>query len=351
MAVATKKATVSSVNAKIKESIVARFLDHLEQGPGAWKKGHEGAAMGAPSNMLTGAAYTGVNALLLGPLSPYSSGLWITFKQLQTIREEMMAKGSATESLPFVRKGEQGTVGVFAKRSEYSTTVPGEAGEEQSETKASFLYKQFVVFNAEQIENCPAQVSTPNARPFESVVAAEMMLEALREKTGLKILHSQGNYYSPGRDEIHLFPKQAWDSEYDYYSTAAHEAVHCTLSAKRLNRTEALAKRWGDQAYSMEELRAEIGSMFVAMNLGLSVSDDHIRNHAAYVASWRKNLSSDPSELFRAISDATKCSNYLLDLTRTYVEEIEMLVGATSTVAQASARAARSKPAQPGMSA
>lgn len=329
------KETVSSVNAKIKAGVVERFLSALEGGAGIWNKGHDGQPPARPTNMLTGAPYSGMNVLILGLMSGFRSSRWITYKQLDTMRKQLAADGMAEDQLPFVRPGSKSTVAVFVKKFEYEKKSVDESGEGTSETKASFPYSQFNLFNEEQIENCPSPAPS-GARSFDEEGQAELMLAALQVKTGLAIHHGQGNYYSPAHDSIHLYPKELFHDSYQYYSTAAHEAIHCTLSPKRMARTEALATRWGDQAYSMEELRAEIGSLLLSMELGLAPTDEHIRNHAAYVQSWRKNLSGDPSELFRAMSDATKCVEYLLDLTRAYtIEKAAELADAPASAAAA----------------
>lgn len=331
------KLSAREVNDKIKAEVTAKFLEFLEKGPGAWDKGHAGQSFGAPVNMATGVPYKGMNVITLSLLSPYSSNQWITYKQLENLREciraVMAEEGKTPEEieakLPHVRKGEHGTKAIFAKPSIYeSKRVDSSTGEETTEQRASFLYSQFTVFNAEQIENCPMGAKGMD-RPFEANEGAEMAMAAMIAKTGLKIIHGSGNYYSPSRDEIHLFPKEMFKSEYEYYSTAGHELIHSTLSPSRMDRREALGKRWGDEAYAMEELRAEIGAMYLSSagigsgGMGLEVGDDHIKNHAAYVASWRKALSSDPSELFRAVGDASKCADYVSQKTLEYVAELE----------------------------
>ena len=56
----------------------------------------------------------------------------------------------------------------------------------------------------------------------------------------------------PGFDQ---FPEAS-----QYYSVLAHETTHFTSHASRCDRQ--LGKRFGDAAYAMEELIAELGSAF-----------------------------------------------------------------------------------------
>lgn len=55
-----------------------------------------------------------------------------------------------------------------------------------------------------------------------------------------------------------------------------------------------------DEAYSREELRAELGSMILAAEHGIPHDP---RQHAAYVACWIKALRKDKNEICRAAAD------------------------------------------------
>jgi antirestriction protein ArdC len=59
--------------------------------------------------------------------------------------------------------------------------------------------------------------------------------------------------------------------------------------------------RFGSKGYAMEELRAELSSVFVAVELGIPAD---IPQHASYIADWLKPLKDDKREIFRAAADA-----------------------------------------------
>ena len=61
----------------------------------------------------------------------------------------------------------------------------------------------------------------------------------------------------------------------------------------------------------MEELRAELGSFFIQNDLNLHFDAQHFNSHTQYLESWIGALEEDPNELFRAIADAQKASDYL----------------------------------------
>ena len=62
----------------------------------------------------------------------------------------------------------------------------------------------------------------------------------------------------------------------------------------------------------MEELRAELGAYFLQADLGLSFDTQHFNSHTMYLESWIGALQNDTNELFRAIADAQKASDYLI---------------------------------------
>ena len=78
-------------------------------------------------------------------------------------------------------------------------------------------------------------------------------------------------------------------------------------SESALNRD--LSGRFGDTAYSREELRAELASYFVGSALDLPCD---VPNHVSYIQSWIKVLKSDTREIFRAAADASRIADWIL---------------------------------------
>jgi len=83
---------------------------------------------------------------------------------------------------------------------------------------------------------------------------------------------------------------------------------HWSGAEHRLNR--AYGKRFGDEAYAMEELIAELGSAFLCSWLG--VTPEPREDHAAYLGSWLKVLKSDNRAIFTAASAAQEAHEYLI---------------------------------------
>ena len=174
----------------------------------------------------------------------------------------------------------------------------------------------------EQVDGMPPLKQAPDSQ-FDSIERAEAVIEALKEKTNLVVIHG-GNQarYVPAHDEVRLPPKKRFKSAYDLYSVALHECGHSTMAPHRLNRTEAYAKRWGDEAYGLEELTVEISAAILCSELGIADQvtparrDKHFANHAGYLQSWLKVLSKDPLAIFTAARAAERVSEYVLGFER-----------------------------------
>ena len=130
----------------------------------------------------------------------------------------------------------------------------------------------------------------------------------------MKVIYQEiGNeaYYVPSQDLIRLPPKAHFKSDYAYNSIKLHEMCHATGHPSRLNRT--LSSRDNMAEYAKEELRAEIGASFLMTDLRIPYAEVNLDNHKAYIQNFINILENDPRELFKAITDADKISNYLLE--------------------------------------
>ena len=92
-----------------------------------------------------------------------------------------------------------------------------------------------------------------------------------------------------------------------FYSTLCHELVHWSGANSRLDRD--LTGRFGEHAYAMEELVAELGAAFLCADLGISQTPRE--DHAAYIKSWLDVLKSDKRAIFTAASKASEAAEWL----------------------------------------
>ena len=96
----------------------------------------------------------------------------------------------------------------------------------------------------------------------------------------------------------------------EYYSTVFHELTHSTGHASRLNRLTNPAF-FGSEAYSKEELVAEIGASALVSHVGLETSNS-LRNNVAYIQNWLRVLKDDKRLIVSASGKAEKAVNLIL---------------------------------------
>lgn len=312
----------------VKHEVAQRLIEAMEQGGAPWQRPwsvQSGLSM-RPINPTTQNGYRGINRVLLA-LSGRTSNLWMTYQQAadQGWQVKKGEKGTMiVKVVEMFRDREPGSGGGAASVSSGGqgggAGADAGAGQAESELRKAMALRRYFVFNAEQIEGMP-KGEEPEPLVFDPVEKAEAVIQAMKEQTGLMVIHGGDKAcYVPSLDEVRLPSKRAFKTEYDYYSTACHEVCHSTMHAKRLNRTEAYAKRWGDSAYALEELTAEIGAAILSSETGVARSSElaaaHLKDHAKYLRGWIKAIEKDPMAIFTAAKNAEKISEYVLGLER-----------------------------------
>jgi len=233
-----------------------------------------------PVNFLTGKPYSGVNVWLLG-MTEFSRNEWLTYKQ-------------AAELGGQVRKGEESTMACF-----YSPVVSSKKDADGKSSTYSLL-RHFSLFNVEQIDGLELPELPELPKPSGSEMAVFLRDRAEDLKVGLK---HQGDsaFYNRVTDTVTM-PSTAFVSDAAYSAVLAHELIHATGSANRLNRKKG--EKFGDEAYAFEELVAELGSAFLCAEFG--ISSEYGCQHESYLASWLKCLGGDTKAFFRASTAADK---------------------------------------------
>jgi antirestriction protein ArdC len=247
-----------------------------------------------PHNAGTGRRYSGINVLILwaGVIEGgYSSQRWLTFRQA-------LALGG------HVRKGEKGTTICYADR--FTPKDEAEkARDEDREARAVAFLKRFTVFNVDQCEGLPTELtSAPEALgEREAIPHADALIAA----TGADVRIGGGlAFYAPDPDYVQVPPQQFYPHQINWYRTVLHELGHWTGHASRLGREQS---SWLDKAaYAREELVAELTSAFTCASLSIRPS---VR-HSDYIGAWLEVLRGDEKAIFRAASLASKAADYLL---------------------------------------
>jgi antirestriction protein ArdC len=272
------------------------IVNAIEQGVTNWRMPWHtsGKFAFSPINVTSHKPYRGINTLCLWAAAQrkgYERGEWGTYPQWQD-------RGAQ------VRKGEKATTVVFWKFANGSAETQDD-GEEHSASGSRLLFTRgYAVFNASQVDGCAPK---PDAgAPIEERIETA---DAFFGRIPARVAH-QGNraFYSPSDDTITLPPFAAFFTPIDYYGTRAHETGHWTGKAGRCNRE--LSKRFGDNAYSVEELVAELTAAFTLAHLGLS--SEPRPDHSQYIASWLKVLKADKRAIFTAASKAQQAADYIV---------------------------------------
>jgi antirestriction protein ArdC len=254
-----------------------------------WKcKANNGTTM--PVNHISNKGYRGGNrwSLVLQQLvNGYSSNRWLTFNQ-------------ARELGLMVTKGSKGTM-----ITHYTTYIKEmEDGDDKVEHRKSL--RTFTVFNLDQTNYVAPVVETEseaiNLTKQEQELAAVLRRYVRREDIYL----GYGNpSYNMVDDLINMPHIEEFVPREEYHSTLAHECVHSTGIAKRLNRYDT---SYTHEKYSVEELVAELATIILCSEYGI---DATIPNSEAYLQSWLKAIKQSPKFLTTVFGDAEKAVDYI----------------------------------------
>lgn len=262
------------------QEVTDRIIKTLENGVAPWVRPWKVGQYSLPHNGATGRRYSGINVCLLWQ-THYTDNRWYTFEQ-------------ARSKNGCVRKGEKGTGIIF-----FNPLIKKD--DNGNEQVIPFI-RGFTVFNHEQIK-------WEIEESIEDFVAEITFIEAKNvvNATDVKIQHGGGKaFYRPGLDIINMPEIVSFRSEADYWGTMFHELIHWTGHESRNNRQ--FGKRFGDNAYAMEELVAEMGAAFLCAQSGVEGK----LQHAEYISSWLKLLHEDKKAVFTAAKQAQQAVDFIL---------------------------------------
>ena len=268
--------------------VTSRIIAEMEKGVIPWKK--PWIASGKCVSHATGKPYSLLNQMLLG-----RPGEYVTFNQCQ------QAGGR-------IKKGAKSQMVVFWKWIE-------QEDEETGEKKEVPFLRYFNVFHIDECEGLTAKYVQPLPElpeDFPETKAAEDVIYEYLSREGVKLAHEQGDraFYRPSTDEVVLPIRKQFTSAAEYFSTAFHELVHSTGHKSRLDRLEKTAF-FGTEAYSKEELIAEIGAAALVNHSGLETANT-LKNSAAYIQNWLTVLKNDKRFIVSAAGKAEKAVHLIL---------------------------------------
>ncbi|GAA4457893.1 ArdC family protein [Rurimicrobium arvi] len=283
----------------IHQHVTDIIIKQLEEGTIPWQRPWKSTAASfkIPQNALKGVPYRGVNIVLLWGATlqkDYASNEWATLKDWNKMGER-------------IRKGESGTTIVFYK--DIEKEVDGEIVKIPCP-------KYSKVFNRAQLDSYQPTPDTqllPEKPLFDRLAHVEAFVD--NTKAIIEYCPNEASY-NRLTDKIKMpYPQTFIDQEHcsaqeGYYSTLMHEMVHRSGHPSRLNRE--FGKKFGDKAYAVEELTAELGAAFLCAEL--EITTPARKDHAAYIANWLTALRNDKRFVFSAASAASKAVDYYQSL-------------------------------------
>jgi antirestriction protein ArdC len=298
---------------KVYEIVTEKVLAAMAAGNVPWRKPWKddgtGCFLPMSVSMSTRRPYRGVNVFLLAMAAMeagYKSKWWGTYEQIQKHGGQ-------------VRKGAKSTLVIFWKRTE--SKRENEDGDE--ETRRGFMLRYFSVFNAEQADwtdECPEWLKdkpapeqpdageAPEPLPIEK---AESIVSGYEGAPPIKYNGSSA-FYSPSKDIIGMPQRKSFGSPEEFYSTLFHEMTHSTGHAKRVGRDGVTENHFfGDEAYSKEELVAEMGAAFLCAEAGIE-NAAVLENSAAYLRHWTFKLKQEPKLVVQAAAQAQRAVDHVL---------------------------------------
>jgi antirestriction protein ArdC len=280
-------------------AVVDQLVTLIEEGSaGTWSMPWQqiSADQWNPTNARTGNTYTGGNRLALAMtamLAGYSSGTWATYRQWADLGGQ-------------VRKGEKAVARIVRPIERTIDDTDEDHADEGTPKRSRIFWKASAVFHADQVDGwTPTAVAVDDRPPIDQ---AEALVSGWTA-AGMNLVEL-GNraFYSPASDFVHVPPRSQFPHLEHWYSTTFHEGTHWT--AKRLGRQ--LGGRFGDHAYAVEELVAELGAAMLGAHVGI---DQVARpDHVDYLAHWLQVLKADPHHLWTVASHAEKAAAFLVDL-------------------------------------
>ena len=293
-----------ALNEKIKverDKIANVIIKNIESKKGlSWLKGWIVKAPQNGANPET--KYKGINYLKLAydmELKETDDPRYFTYNQARKCGYQVKknAKSILCEHWSFVE--------VKKEKLEDGTEV-----EVEKDRKAPYV-NTFYLFHASDIIGVPEYV-----RENKKVLKGEInkIVKRLVETSEAPVDFKGGDsaFYIPSQDKISLPPKKSFKNGESLVATLLHEMAHSTGHENRLCRS--VKNTFGSEDYAKEELIAEFSAVFSQLELGITLGEEHIDNHSAYLKSWVQALKKDSDYLFKAIGLSEKATKYIMNL-------------------------------------
>ena len=287
------------------------LISLMEAGTTPWRREWDTVGGGHHVHLLSGRPYQGSNPVLLTlgmHLRGSSLPWWCGFAEARARGLHPRRGSRAVHVLRPLR---------VPREADGEPSEASGAAEPTSVRSGGIRFRPVAVFNAADLEGeslapllAARQQAAGQARRPESqrLEAAEAVLRAWP----VPVRHGGDRAcYLPSLDRIVLPDRDAFHSSASLLATWAHEAIHSTGHANRLNR-DLSGSATGDgaslRAYAREELVAELGAVLLGDRLEIGSNG---MNHAAYLGHWLEQLRESPRLLLQVLGEARRAADLI----------------------------------------
>lgn len=293
---------------KVHQIVTDKVLEMIKNGVAPWKRPWKvGAGKQRSIDMISkGTYYNGINQFMLSMTANMFgwSNVWLTFNMIKarngTIKEDQRKNG---------------TCAYFYKMLQRENQVTGDL--ENSHP----MFRFFLVYNLDQVDGIVVKgVNDGTVNVPETLPAPQSIVDGYQNAPEIRFGGDRA-CYSPTIDKISMPALEAFDTVENYYATLFHEMAHSTGHLTRLNRKEIMDPiSFGSHDYSLEELVAELTSVYLCDNCGIS-NNRTLESAAGYLAHWHAALKNDPNMFATAASRAQKAATHILGKVEDVIEE------------------------------
>lgn len=312
----TKTQKNYSNSVKKDDKFVTKIIEMLDEvNSNDWEK-YTNFKMQIPKNLFTKKEYKGFNILTLAMdtmFRNFGTSFYASFNSISKAGGKLKkgAKGVMIEFFSFVYQDKE-------TGKKYSEQQVKEMTSE--ELKKIFRFpciRTYTVFNSELIENFDEMNLNILDEDFEELEFSEQkncedFLNKIISNGNLVLNYKKCDvaFYNPISDFVQMPSRELFISEEKFYSTLFHEIIHWTGNEKRLNRE---LKGHNDiLSYSFEELIAEMGSMLICFQFGITTE---FLNSVRYLQSWGKVHKNERAHKIRiAFTESKRAKKFLESL-------------------------------------
>ena len=253
-------------------------------------------------NAISNRPYSGLHNILVCLLSDFDDPRYMTFNQIRKAGWKVKKGSNATRLIAWK----------FFKKKDENT------GEEKSIPFAT----QWCLFNAEQIEG--HDLEPLNLNVIDETMKPNEDVLNIFQKLNVNFKHHVTNTaaYFPVSDVIEIPDVKLYSDVDSWAVTCIHELIHWTSHKDRVNRN-CNDYHFDVESRAMEELVAELGSMYICMRLKINGAMD--TNNMAYIAEWKKAAHAKNGDKFfyKACKLAEEAAKYILKNSGYMEEETE----------------------------